>query len=77
MISRATAASSKGNVVSADNLAGFMAFAGDDENIAAAQFGDSRRDRLAAVADLDRVRRRGEDRAADLRGRARCADCRR
>src|SRR5205807_3764666 len=52
----------------ADDLAGFMAFPGDHENIAAPQFGNGGGDRLAAVADFDRMRRRGDDRPANLAG---------
>ena len=52
----------------ADDLAGFMALAGDQQHVAAAKLGDRRADRLAAVADLDRARRRLEDRGADRGG---------
>ena len=37
----------------ADDLAGFMALAGDQQDVAGTQLGDRRADRLAAVADLD------------------------
>ena len=50
----------------ADDLAGFVPFAGDDQQIARRELGDRRRDRLAAVADLDRARRRLEDGAPDI-----------
>ena len=52
----------------ADDLAGFMALAGDQQNVARAQRGDRRTDRLAPVADLDGARRRGQDGGADGRG---------
>ncbi len=37
----------------ADNLAGFMALAGNQQDIAGVQIGDGTVDRLAPVADLD------------------------
>ena len=52
----------------ADDLAGLVALAGDAEHVAGLEHGDGAGDRLAAVADLDRVGRGGEDRLAD-RGR--------
>ena len=58
----------------ADDLAGFMALAGDQQHVAAAQLGDRGADRLAAVADLDRAGRslrgwrRGSRPAVSLRG---------
>jgi hypothetical protein len=36
----------------ADDLAGFMALAGDQQHVAAAQAGDGRSDCFAAVADF-------------------------
>src|SRR5204862_6421324 len=53
----------------ADYLTGFMAFSGNNKNIAAAQSRDYRRDGFAAIANLDGVRCRREDRAANLLGR--------
>src|SRR5258706_2319447 len=50
----------------ADDLAGFMAFPGDDENIAATQLSNRGANSLAALADFDGVRRGGDDRAANL-----------
>ena len=61
----------------ADDLAGFMALAGDQQNVAGAQIGNRRADRLAPVADLDGAGRGGEDGGADGGRRLRCADCRR
>ena len=43
-----------------------MTLAGNHQDVPPAQLGDRGGDRLAAVADLDRVRRGGKDRAADL-----------
>ena len=43
--------------LAADDLAGFMAFAGDHQHVAGAQVGDRGADRLAPVADLGRVGR--------------------
>src|SRR3979490_960399 len=45
----------------ADDLAGFVALAGDQQHVAAAQLHDRAADRLAAVADLDRAGSRLED----------------
>ena len=61
----------------ADNLAGFVALAGDQQHVALAQLGDAAGNRLAAVADLDRAGRGFQDRARECRPAARCADCRR
>ena len=61
----------------ADDLAGFMALAGDQQHVAGAQRGDGRADRLAPVADLDGAGRCRHDGGADRRRRPRCADCRR
>jgi hypothetical protein len=41
----------------ADDLAGFMTLAGDEQDVAAAQLRDRGADRLAAVADLNRAGR--------------------
>ena len=49
----------------ADDLAGFMAFSGDDEHVAGAKLPDRGPDRLGAVADLARASRRSEDFGAD------------
>ena len=46
----------------ADDLAGFMAFPGDDENIAATQLSNRGANSLAALADFDGVRRGGDAR---------------
>ena len=51
----------------ADDLAGFMAFAGDHQRVARAEHRDRGADRLAAVADLARARRGGENGGADRR----------
>ncbi len=42
----------------ADNLAAFMAFAGDDQHIVFAQLADARLYRLRAVADFQQVQGR-------------------
>ena len=52
----------------ADDLAGFVALAGNQQHVARAQFRHRRADRLAAVADLARAGRRGQDRRADRGG---------
>src|SRR4029077_8771032 len=49
----------------ADNLAGFMALAGNQQNIAAPQFGDGRADGFAPVADFSGAARCRQDRGAD------------
>ena len=61
----------------ADDLAGFMALAGDQQHVAAAQLRNRALDRRAPVTDLDRARvtRRGSRRGS--RRAVRCADCRR
>src|SRR6516164_545007 len=52
-----------------NDLAGFMPFPCNNQEIAGGKFGNSRCDRLTAVADLDRVRGRFEDRSPNLGGR--------
>ena len=49
----------------ADNLAAFMALAGDQQDVAAAKIRDRSADRFAAVADLDCARRGFQDRGAN------------
>ena len=51
----------------ADDLPGFVPFAGNDQQVARRELGNRRADRLAPVADLDRARRCIEDRATDSR----------
>ena len=51
----------------ADDLAGFVALARDQQHIAGPSAAIAAADRLAAVADLGRARRCGEDRRADRR----------
>src|SRR5215471_11497699 len=53
----------------ADNLPGFMPFAGDDQEILAGKFGNSCRDRFATVADLYGAGGRLEDDPPDRGGR--------
>src|SRR5919108_4495954 len=52
----------------ADDLAGFMALAGNQQYVAPMQILDRATDRLAAVADFERARSRLEDRGTDRRG---------
>ena len=52
----------------ADDLAGFMTLAGDQQDIAGPQLADGAADRLAPVANLGGTRRGGKDRGADRRG---------
>src|SRR4029077_1212378 len=52
----------------ADDLAGFMTLAGEEQDIAGPQLGDDAPDRFAPVADLDGPRRRRQNRGADRRG---------
>src|SRR5579863_9542402 len=49
----------------ADNLAGFMTLAGDEQGVALPEHGDGGADSRTAIADLDRAGRGGEDRRAN------------
>ena len=61
----------------ADDLAGLVALAGDQQHVAALELGDRAADRLAAVADLAGARRRRSGWRRGSRRDPRCADCRR
>src|ERR1700746_2271691 len=52
----------------ADDLAGFMTLAGDEQDIARPQLGDGAPDCFAPVADLGGARRRRQNRGADRSG---------
>ena len=52
----------------ADDLAGLMALAGDDQQVAGGKLGDCGVDRCGAIADLAGRRAGGEDLGADARG---------
>ena len=61
----------------ADDLALFVALAGDEDDVARAGLGDRRADRRAPVADLARARRAGEHLQRGSPPDPRRADCRR
>src|SRR5262245_59858864 len=52
----------------ADDLAGFMALSGNQQHVAPTQILDRATDRLTAIADFERARRRLEDRGTDRGG---------
>src|SRR6516164_2686078 len=52
----------------ADDLAGFMALAGNQQDVAGLQFSDGPSDRLAPIADLSGAGRCSHDSGADRRG---------
>src|SRR5215475_11410304 len=53
--------------LAANDLAGFMALAGNDKHITSPETGNGSADRGAALADFDGARCGGEDRAANRR----------
>ena len=52
----------------ADDLAGFMALAGNEQHISGPEAGDCGTDRFVAIADLDGAGRGGDDCGADRGG---------
>ncbi len=54
----------EGKYLGPDDLAGFVALAGDNQGIAPIQVGNGGGDGVAAIADLKRARRRVHDRPA-------------